>query len=82
MHRNITFMFDCWADPVAHLLLLKSSTTNVYVTKQIVQKQENWKQYETGADVLAKFYSSIAMPSWNKALWLDVQSHVTSLNQS
>ena len=24
MHGNISFMFDCWADPVVHLLLLKS----------------------------------------------------------
>ena len=27
MHGNISFMFDCWADPVVHLLLLKSSMT-------------------------------------------------------
>ena len=25
MHGNIPFMFDCWADSVLHLLLLKSS---------------------------------------------------------
>ena len=27
MHGNIPYMFDCWADPVVHLLLLKNSTT-------------------------------------------------------
>ena len=26
MHGNIPFIFDCWAYPVVHLLLLKSST--------------------------------------------------------
>ena len=25
MHGIITLLFDCWADPVVHLLLLKSS---------------------------------------------------------
>ena len=25
MHANIPYMFDCWTDPVVHLLLLKSS---------------------------------------------------------
>ena len=25
MHGKIPLLFDCWADPVAHLLLLKSS---------------------------------------------------------
>ena len=25
MNANFTFMIDCWADPVAHLLLLKNS---------------------------------------------------------
>ena len=25
VHGTITYMFDCWADPVVHLLLLKSS---------------------------------------------------------
>ena len=25
MHGIILYMFDCWADPVVHLLLLKSS---------------------------------------------------------
>ena len=25
MHGNIPCVFDCWADPVVHLLLLKSS---------------------------------------------------------
>ena len=32
---------------------------------------------KAGADVLNKFYSS----SWNKALWLDIASHVPSFNQ-
>ena len=30
---------------------------------------------KAGADVLNKFYSS----SWNKALWLDIESHMTFL---
>ena len=25
MYRNIPHMFDCWANPVVHLFLLKSS---------------------------------------------------------
>ena len=25
MYGNIPYMFDCWDDPVVHLLLLKSS---------------------------------------------------------
>ena len=25
IHDNIPFIFECWADPVVHLLLLKSS---------------------------------------------------------
>ena len=29
MHGNFPYMFDCWADPVAHLFLLKSSMVEV-----------------------------------------------------
>ena len=28
MHGIIAYMLDCWADPVVHLLLLKSTTKN------------------------------------------------------
>ena len=27
-HGGIPYIFDCWADPVVHLLLLKSSRTH------------------------------------------------------
>ena len=30
MHGIIPFMFDCWTDPVGHLLLLKSSKTQEF----------------------------------------------------
>ena len=36
----------------------------------------------TGDDVLNKFQRSITMLLWNKALWLDGRSHMTSFNQS
>ena len=29
MHGNIPFMFDCWANPVVHFLILKSFTAQV-----------------------------------------------------
>ena len=33
MHANFPFMFDCWADPVTHLHLLKSSMVACSVTR-------------------------------------------------
>ena len=30
MHGNFEYMFDCWADSVDHLLLLRSKVTNDY----------------------------------------------------
>ena len=30
MNGNIPYRFDCWADPVVHLLLLKSSMCNLF----------------------------------------------------
>ena len=34
---------------------------------------------KTGADVTYKFYSSTALSHWNKAIWLDVSSHMSTL---
>ena len=31
MHGNILYMFDCWADPVVHLILLLSSMDSAYL---------------------------------------------------
>ena len=41
MHGNIPYMFDCWADPVVHLLLLKSSMAEAigYTDKEIDMKK-------------------------------------------
>ena len=39
-----------------------------------------WKL--SGANVIIKFYSWVTTLCWNKALWLDVLSHVTSFTQS
>ena len=35
MHGIIPLLFDCWADPVAHLLLLKSSVVIESTAKEI-----------------------------------------------
>ena len=35
MHGNISFMFDCWADPVVHLLLLKSFMSKPKINTQM-----------------------------------------------
>ena len=33
MHDIIPKLFDCWADPVAHLLLVKSSMVNLFIQR-------------------------------------------------
>ena len=41
MHGNIPYLFDCWADLVVHLLLLKSSSMGgitVGVQSDIVER--------------------------------------------
>ena len=41
-----TYMFDCWADPVAHLLVLKSSMTMVCAHLQtLARERERVKGY-------------------------------------
>ena len=46
MHGIIPYLFDCWADPVAHPLLLKSSMDYFYHQNKI----NNDKLYKVKKD--------------------------------
>ena len=39
MHGNILCMFDCWAEPVVHLLLLKSFMAKLFCWKGMQQSR-------------------------------------------
>ena len=43
---------------------------------------ERYKSTAPGADVINKFFGSIAMQHWNKAIWLVRNNHVTWNSQS
>ena len=46
------------------------------------REREKDKMNNLGTNVINKLKSSVATLCCNKALWLDVPSHVTSFNQS
>ena len=49
MHDIIPKLFDCWADPVAHLLLLKSSMLRRFYIALILEKLLKVKQERNGS---------------------------------
>ena len=40
MHGNIPYMFDCWADPVAHRFPLKSSMLTLNTLEESDRERE------------------------------------------
>ena len=63
-------------------LLINWKNSVIYGEIAVNYGEKRFMEQAPGADVINKFYRSTATLHCNKALWLNVQSHVTSLNQS
>ena len=47
MHGNIPYMFDCWADPVAHRFPLKSSMLTLNTLEESDRERERERERGT-----------------------------------
>ena len=63
MHGIILCMFDCWADPVVHLLLLKSSVDYRVVVACTVNAITIVIYYVIGLKYLT--YNAIGVKEWS-----------------